>query len=694
MWRFYLLALVILFPLLSFAQSKRLDSLLVVLTTATPASYTPVFSQLEQALVETDYTSALKAVEEMFSISQQLPFKGPLSSAYRCKAIVYNTNKDRMQAIQNAQKAYTLAKNYKLPIQEATSLRLLGDIFRTLGKDEVALDYFLKALEIFRQQGHQKSEAEILYELGNLCYATHKYNASRRYLLKSYELGRDSLPSRLLISTINTIALTHRAKDEFSQAISYQKLSHQMAFLAKDSSWIGITAGNLGKIYDLQNKDQQAIPYYQLDIRLSKKFNMWGSVANSYISLADIHLQQKNYGAAKLYLDSAMRLTGSVKENELNQTLYKSLSEYYYQTNQLNKAYAYQNLYYKQKDSLDKRKYNAALEKVMAEYEWDKKQAEIELLKKDNQLIQAEAQRKNFTLYTITALLLFILILAFILYRNNHQKKKANQILTLQQQELSGKNEQIKQFNNSLEQKVDERTHQLQVAMENLVKKNQHLEDFAYVISHNLRAPIARIMGLISIFNKENLSDQNNLAILQHLHTSAVNLDIVVSGLNDVLSMQNLTDTHKEEVLLEDVTQLTLESLYEEIKTSSATIQTDYTQVDRLLSIKSYITSILYNLLSNAIKYKSPERSPQIFIKATRIRDFICLTIKDNGLGLDLVQINSKKLFKLYQRIHTHVEGKGMGLYIVKEQVEALNGKIEVESMPNQGCTFYIYLPA
>src|SRR5690349_6879965 len=118
MCRFFLLILILFFPFLSFAQSKSLDSLLSALSTATPSTYTAVFSGLEQTVEKMEYTPALKVADKILSISKQLPFKGPTASAYRCKAIVYNTHNNSVQAIQAAQEAYRIAQHYKLPIEE------------------------------------------------------------------------------------------------------------------------------------------------------------------------------------------------------------------------------------------------------------------------------------------------------------------------------------------------------------------------------------------------------------------------------------------------------------------------------------------------------------------------------------------------------------------------------------------------
>jgi len=105
-----------------------------------------------------------------------------------------------------------------------------------------------------------------------------------------------------------------------------------------------------------------------------------------------------------------------------------------------------------------------------------------------------------------------------------------------------------------------------------------------------------------------------------------------------------------------------------------------------------YIESILYNLVSNGIKYRAPERTPVINLKTTQEGDRVVMTVRDNGIGMDLTKLR-EKVFTLYQRFHHHVEGKGMGLFLVKTQVEALNGTIEIESNVHEGTIFKISLP-
>jgi signal transduction histidine kinase len=97
-------------------------------------------------------------------------------------------------------------------------------------------------------------------------------------------------------------------------------------------------------------------------------------------------------------------------------------------------------------------------------------------------------------------------------------------------------------------------------------------------------------------------------------------------------------------------------------------------------------------MLTNAIKYRRPNVTPQICVTTTEVENYVCLAFTDNGMGIDLEK-NKEKLFGMYKRFHIHVEGKGLGLHLVKTQVEALNGRIEVESMLGEGTSFKIYLP-
>jgi signal transduction histidine kinase len=118
----------------------------------------------------------------------------------------------------------------------------------------------------------------------------------------------------------------------------------------------------------------------------------------------------------------------------------------------------------------------------------------------------------------------------------------------------------------------------------------------------------------------------------------------------------------------------------------------NFSAIDSFFTIKSYFYSIFYNLILNSIKYKKENIPPVIKISSCKFEDRILLKFTDNGLGMDL-QKSGEQVFGLYKRFHTHIEGKGMGLFMVKTQVEALGGKINISSEVNKGTEFLIQFP-
>jgi signal transduction histidine kinase len=143
----------------------------------------------------------------------------------------------------------------------------------------------------------------------------------------------------------------------------------------------------------------------------------------------------------------------------------------------------------------------------------------------------------------------------------------------------------------------------------------------------------------------------------------------------------------KEALLLKEVFEDVFSQLSFQIEAYKPILKIDFEQVSVLHINKTYIESILLNLLTNAIKYRAENKTLKITITASQINDSITLVFKDNGIGIDLER-NRDKVFGLYQRFHDYPDSKGLGLYLVKSQVEAMDGTISIESEVNKGTTF------
>ncbi|TNE74512.1 PAS domain-containing sensor histidine kinase [bacterium] len=236
-----------------------------------------------------------------------------------------------------------------------------------------------------------------------------------------------------------------------------------------------------------------------------------------------------------------------------------------------------------------------------------------------------------------------------------------------------------------IKKQEDERNRMIQ----DLTRQNRDLQHFSYVISHDLRAPVANILSLTSIFEMADLDAVTQNKIINGLQQSASILDKTIRDLNEVLSVRNDIHAQKEFIKFSDIMLSVQTGLTRQIMQSNAQITYNFDEVDGMFSIQAYLNSIFFNLVSNAIKYRSPERTPEIHVVSRRKLGKIEIEFHDNGLGLDLEKF-SKKLFDIYQRFHTHVEGRGLGLYLVKTQVESLSGTIEVKSKLGLGSVFTV----
>ncbi len=230
---------------------------------------------------------------------------------------------------------------------------------------------------------------------------------------------------------------------------------------------------------------------------------------------------------------------------------------------------------------------------------------------------------------------------------------------------------------------------QMRQITEELMYTNRELEKFAYITSHNLRAPVVNIVSLLNMIDKSSLVDNENLSIIDKIDLSVKRLETTLNDLIEVVSAKKITLSEKKSINISECTKLVLSNLETQLIKVDAEVILNFDKADRILYIKSVLESVIQNLITNAIKYRSPERRLKIEINTSEDKEYVYLKVKDNGIGFDSSKYG-EKIFKLYERVHHNIEGKGLGLYLIKTQIEALNGKIDVNSITNEGAIFIV----
>lgn len=235
--------------------------------------------------------------------------------------------------------------------------------------------------------------------------------------------------------------------------------------------------------------------------------------------------------------------------------------------------------------------------------------------------------------------------------------------------------------NLNLEKKVLDRTI-------NLTKQNKQLEDFANIISHNLRGPVSNLNSLLD-FYKDGKTIEEKDEMMAMIEKTVHNIENTLNELLEVVSIKHQSKNKREIIEFETIFSKITETFQGQILKSKAIVTADFSRAPKIEYSTTYLESIMQNLLSNALKYHSPERTPIIHFETNEINNKTILTVSDNGLGIDLSK-NKNEIFGLRKTFHKHPEAKGVGLFITKAQVESMGGKISVESEQNQGTTFKI----
>lgn len=236
---------------------------------------------------------------------------------------------------------------------------------------------------------------------------------------------------------------------------------------------------------------------------------------------------------------------------------------------------------------------------------------------------------------------------------------------------------------------VKEKERELQEITKELRKTNSELEKFAYITSHNLRAPVVNLMSLTQIQAEETLTPELNEEITNKIHYCVQQLDSTLNDLIEIVASKSGSHVLKESLNIQAELDLIVRSIEKQVSDSGARIETNFAEVKNIYFPKRFLHSILLNLLTNSIKYRSDKRKLVITIKTRIKKDFTVLYFSDNGIGMNMNKFGNK-IFGLYQRFHSEIDGKGLGLYIIKSQIESLDGKIEVDSMPDVGTTFKV----
>lgn len=228
----------------------------------------------------------------------------------------------------------------------------------------------------------------------------------------------------------------------------------------------------------------------------------------------------------------------------------------------------------------------------------------------------------------------------------------------------------------------------LEVASQEMLEQNRQLNEFAHIISHNLRSPVGNIGALISLLDdKSTIEDYKE--IFDRLKSTSASMKDTLNDLMETLKIKKVNTQDRVVLKFKPTLKRIIEDMAGELMQCGGEITFDFTASSEISYNKTYLESILLNILSNAIKYRSPERPLKVHFETIVIAEAVILRVIDNGLGIDMKQ-HGEDLFGLRKTFHEHKDAKGVGLFLTKTQIETMGGKIWMESEVGKGTTVLI----
>lgn len=562
----------------------------------------------------------------------------------------------------------SLAIHYKRG--HADALLQIARLKREQGNSAEALTGMFEALTLYReindrvQMGHSLNDISIIYANDE------DYQKSLEYFKQALDLFKQMKDDKGQSYALNNIGIIYQELGDQKKAKEYFILS--LDIKKKHNDLYGIARGytNLGTIAEDNKQWEEALTWYVKADSLYEATSDVQAQSSNFTAIARVKDAQGKMDQAKHYARIALEKGTSV--NALSHMLRatKLLAELEERGRNYKVSLAYQKQYNQIADSLNDKNHRANLEELKTKFNFEEKEREIALLKKDKELQAAVVERKNILAYSLATgifLLLIVLGLTFVAYRTAKSKKES----------LALKNSEIEQQRNDLD------------------KLNREKDRFFSILSHDLRTPLNTLKGFSYLITQHvhAMTPQE----LQEMRTRIdMSLDNLTELINNILEW-SIASSHKRKWTFDkiNIAELIVKniSLYH-TAAEHKEISLRYEANDNLYAYGDYqaIDTVIRNLLSNSIKFSYPKG--EVLITAKRMGKSIAVAVKDHGMGIS-PDVQSK-LFSLNEGITrpgtNNEKGSGLGLTLCKELITENMGDISVSSKPREGSEFIVTL--
>lgn len=635
--------------------------------------------RLANAYYPQDVNKAIGRAEMALMLAKQ---SKDIENEFRCYDVLmrvnYNIKNDLPAAVGFLDMALALDSTRLSVSDHALLFGHQGNIYLALNDFEKAQDAFMKQLKIYQRQGNKIGLANVHYDIGRLNVAFNDFDKAIEYFKLALKEHDELRNIKGKIKTLDAIGMSYGQLHEYRKNLDFCNDALYLAESLNDPLLLGSIELNVGYAYTRVSQRDEALGHFEKAYDLGDRTSNNQLFAAAANELGNIYLDKKDSKSAASYFEEALDAANKAHNKTLIKDIYTSLHGFYYLEDKPELAYKYLLKLYELQDTLNNQEKMRRFANDRIKYESEKKEAENKELHSREIQNRITIQRQRFQNYALLAGIIAMIALSFSLYKAFERKKEYNVIL---EQEVLKRTQQLNQTNDSLKGF----NHQLE-------QTNKELERFAYIASHDLKAPLRNIISFTNLIERK-LAHSEDSDLREYLRFVVDNARQMNTLIKDVLEFSQLDSNegyHYETTDLNESVYMAVKNLQENISEKKAVISVE--ELPKMETSQMHIVQLLQNLIGNGLKYNENE-TPEIHISCKPEYQQYQFAVKDNGIGI-AAEFHDQ-VFEMFRRLHppSRYKGTGIGLAICHKIVQRLGGNIWLESEPGKGSTFYFTIP-
>lgn len=634
---------------------------------------------------------AMKYANEAMRLSDSTNDRALLAKSIRLKGGVHYYMGNYDSTLFYSKESFEIAAELKDSILIDNALNNLGLVYYNLGSYPNALENLLRSLRLKEQTNEVYGRAQTINNVGLVYNKLKDYDKARSYFKEALTFSTEHNDPNLQLYSLNNIGGTYLAQGNIELAQQYFEKSR--ALQVNNKNWNAVMLSGLGQVELLKGNFNLAHDYFSQALKLREEIDDKKGVSEIYYFYAKDAYSRDNIDSALYLLNESQIIAKSIGSKDRMFENYELYVQLYSELGDYRKAFGFQNEFIHLRDEL----FNENMVRNLSDIQLKIQKEETSELLSDKEKELSNSRKITLFLTIIVLLAGIVLVMILLAFLNN---RKVNKLLAAQNEEINNQKEeitrqkeslvqknfdlgeahnlikqqnyQLEQYNEQLKQKVNERTQELEDSNERLKIANLELDNFIYKSAHDIKGPLATLMGICNVALID-VNDRQAQEYFKMMAETSKGLNETLARLKIVSEINTLKLT-KEQIDFGKITEKAVEQVKEIEGTIKIPIHFDIQPQIKYSADPFLLDLIMFNMIHNAIKFQKDNSEEKIDVTISQDESNVIMHFVDKGIGID--EEDTDSIFHIYSKSAIKHKSLGLGLYVVKQCIEKLGGEI------------------